>query len=46
MVATTRSNLNLTLSYSGESMAFVDAIRNTCVEIDIDSDYDNDFLDY
>jgi superfamily I DNA/RNA helicase len=46
MVAITRSNLNLTLSYSGESMAFVDSIRDACFEIDIDSDNDNDFLDY
>ena len=46
MVAITRSNLNLTLSYSGESMAFVDTIRDACVEIDIDSDNDSDFLDY
>jgi superfamily I DNA/RNA helicase len=46
MVSITRSNLNLTLSYSGDSMAFVDSIRDVCVDIDIDSDNDSDFLDY
>jgi superfamily I DNA/RNA helicase len=46
MVSITRSNLNLTLSYSGESMAFIDSIIDTCVVIDIDSENDNNFLDY
>lgn len=46
MVALTRSNLNLTLSYSGESMACIDAIRDVCVSIDIDSDDSLDFLDF
>lgn len=38
MVAMTRSNLNLTISYSGESMACVDLIIDACVPIDIDSE--------
>lgn len=44
MVALTRSNFNLTLSYSGESMAFVDSIKDVCFEIDIDSENEIEYL--
>ncbi len=44
MVASTRSNFNLTFSYSGESMACIDAIRNACFTIDIDSEKDTDYF--
>lgn len=45
MVAITRSNLNLTLSYSGESMSCIDIIRSTCFSIDIDEENETDYLD-
>jgi superfamily I DNA/RNA helicase len=44
MVAVTRSNMNLTLSYSGDCMAFVDNIRDACIEIDIDSENEIEYL--
>ena len=46
MVAITRSNFNLCLSYSGESMACVDAIRAACVSVDIDTENETDYLDF
>jgi superfamily I DNA/RNA helicase len=45
MVAFTRANVNLTISYSGESMACVDNFRRACTPVDIDSDDDVDYLD-
>ncbi len=45
MVAITRSNKKLCLSYSGESMACVDAIRAACVSVDIDTENETDYLE-
>ena len=46
MVAFTRANVNLTISYSGESMACVDNFRDACTEVDIDSANDTDYFDF
>jgi superfamily I DNA/RNA helicase len=46
MVAFTRANVNLTISYSGESMACVDNFRHACTPVDIDSGNDVDYFDF
>jgi superfamily I DNA/RNA helicase len=45
MVAMTRSNYNLTISYSGEPMACVELFREACVPIEIGSNDDDHFDD-
>lgn len=46
MVAFTRANVNLTISYSGESMACVDNFRHACTQVEIDSGNDVDYFDF